>query len=108
MNKLLIIAAALIIGGSLVISSSIIAKSKTNYSVQMVDDSILTETSVAKMLHITTKELDEIILQDKEAKKNLGTWEPLHYLPYIEIGNNKLFLKQDIEKWIAYRSTITK
>jgi hypothetical protein len=68
-------------------------------------DSILTETELTEIFNVSVNDIEELKAKDNEIKQNLtGGWDAYRFLPYAEIGNKKIFLKQDVEKWISYQS----
>lgn len=103
---------------SLVVSSCILALSisfaaiVTSHSDRQLlgteSDSILTEKEIVAYLHITHNDLQKIMLDDQSKKqefqKNNGAWDTYMFLPYAIIGETKVFLKEEVYKWLEYHS----
>lgn len=108
MNKLLAVAASTILGVSLVISAYLISQADFRNSNQKDDKTILTEADLANLLDVSIQDIEAIIQKDRETKKNLTSWNSYSFLPFMEIGGQKIFLEQDVEKWIMYQSYVNK
>lgn len=99
--------ASCILGVSIVANSFLVARECRHHT--GVESSVLTEGEVSEYLHITVPDLQKIIADDdvkrKELKKSaVGVWDTYRFLPYATVGSTKLFVKQEVDQWIKYRS----
>ncbi|MBP0725814.1 hypothetical protein J5Y03_11595 [Bacillus sp. RG28] len=94
----------LILSGALMwcanlLSDSIRHKEKSN--------DLLSQKELLNYLSISEKELNNIIEDDKYEKAKLignGSWETYRFLPYAEVGDQKIFIKSEIKKWLQFQS----
>lgn len=107
MNKSLVVSSCIlalsIFLGAVVISHGVRQLQRAEES-----KSILTEKEVTAYLRITDNDLQKILLDDRakrqELQKRNGSWDTYMLLPYATIGETKVFLKEEVDKWITYRS----
>ncbi|GGA48088.1 helix-turn-helix domain-containing protein [Psychrobacillus lasiicapitis] len=84
---------------------------EANESVQMVDNSakgLLTVEEAAFYLNLNEERLVAMIQQQDSSREVLSSFDTYEYIPYIQIGEDKYFNKEQIDEWIRYNTTIWK
>lgn len=84
--------------------------SEENEPVQMVVDSkvLLTVEEAASYLNLNKEKLTAIIRQQDSSREILSSFDTYQYIPYIQIGEDKYFNKEQIDEWIRYNTVIWK
>ncbi|GGA04074.1 hypothetical protein GCM10008018_57520 [Paenibacillus marchantiophytorum] len=105
MNKSLIIASC-ILGMSIFSAGWLISHESENDRGTEVNP-IFTENELTEYLHISDHVLQKIISDDQSKRKELvnkGSWDIYTFLPYATIGETKLFMKEEVDKWLKYQA----
>ncbi|WP_273320125.1 hypothetical protein [Vallitalea guaymasensis] len=124
LNKLLItsilILSAAIIFGSVWIGNAIKSTNKESdskvgneaqelesqvVSFNISDKALLTEQEVAQYLGIPQDKLNIILQKEKIERQKLSSYDTYRYMPYIEIDDEKYFLKNEVDEWLQYHSS---
>lgn len=121
LNKLLItsilILSAAIIFGSVWIGNAIKSTNKDSdskvaqelesqvVSLNISDKALLTEQEVAQYLGIPQDKLNIILQKEKIERQKLSSYDTYRYMPYIEIDDEKYFLKSEVDEWLQYHSS---
>ncbi|WP_028543848.1 hypothetical protein [Paenibacillus taiwanensis] len=66
------------------------------------ENEIMDEAQLAAYLHMTTQELQNVIVTDDLLKKNVTIYDTYRFIPYGILGSKKVFLKTHIDKWLDY------
>lgn len=83
--------------------------SEENEPVQMVDSKgLLTVEEAASYLNLNKERLTAIIRQQDSSREILSSFDTYDFIPYIQIGEDKYFNKEQIDEWIRYNTVIWK
>lgn len=85
--------------------------SEENEPVQIVGSTakgLLTLEEAASYLNLNKEKLTAIIRQQDSSREILSSFDTYEYIPYIQIGEDKYFNKEQIDEWIRYNTMIWK
>lgn len=63
---------------------------------------LLSEEEAAEYLGITVEEFKDILLKDKHDREGLMVYSTHQFIPYLEIGERKLFSKEELNEWVHF------
>ena len=101
-----------IFGISIVISSFILFSAFSNSASKVSDTQIVTNSlpnlmtkmQLSEYLQISEQSIDDIIKKDELEKASLNSYDTYKYIPYLELDNQKRFLKAEIDEWLKYKN----
>ncbi|GMQ59924.1 hypothetical protein AN1V17_43240 [Vallitalea sediminicola] len=70
------------------------------------DKALLTEQEAAQYLSIPQDKLNIILEREKIERQKMSSYDTYRYMPYIEIDDEKYFLKNDVDEWVQYHSSM--
>lgn len=80
-------------------NSKSIVTSKNN-----LDKGLLTFGETAKYLSMSVEQLEIIVKEQDQQRKNLSSFDTYKFLPYITVSGKKYFNKTQLNEWIKYNS----
>lgn len=111
-NKRLLSISILVLSISIVFGAIWLGRSLEKITITSVSGSpvitekgLFTESESAEYLNISLDEFKNILLNDKETKSQLTSYDTYKFIPYIEFsGGKKMFSKKELDEWIKYKS----
>ncbi|MGM7681252.1 Clp protease ClpB [Cytobacillus sp. Hm23] len=94
----------LIFSSSIVWSAHIVSNSTQKDTEKEEYDDLLTQSELLEYLHISEDELNEIINEDDGLKVQLSSYDTYRFLPYLEIGDKRMYLMNEINEWLKYKN----
>ncbi|MCA1041226.1 Clp protease ClpB [Bacillus infantis] len=68
---------------------------------------VMTINQLSGYLQISEDLIEKIIREDMSAKANLSTYDTYQFIPYLEIDEQKRFIKSEIDEWLKYKNNHT-
>ncbi|WP_438446442.1 hypothetical protein [Gorillibacterium sp. sgz5001074] len=107
MKKTMIIASC-ILGMSMIAGSLILSREAGSPIRGREENPMMTEKQLSEYLHVSNADLQKIIAEDQtkrvELRRSNGSWDTYSMIPYAAIGETKVFMKDEVDQWVKYRS----